>query len=219
MTKLVVYEPNRAEPVEIEYRTKDKTSWGPGPWTSEPDKVQFTVGGMAALVVRNQFGALCGYVGVPREHPWFGLNYSDCTLPTATEKNWRKIKAEGKHFIAGMSLMKHSRKPEQSPLFKGYYQRHRHRKGCGEDYCAHSVERLLNAHGGITFAGPCHEGNEEDTICHIGAPVWWFGFDTAHWDDYIPGMPLGVGRHGTYRDMAYVRTEIASLAEQLTNAC
>ena len=51
----------------------------PGPWRDEPDKMQWTdqCTGLPCLIVRNSSGALCGYVGVPPEHPWFGVWYSD----------------------------------------------------------------------------------------------------------------------------------------------
>lgn len=47
---------------------------GEGPWDSEPDKRQWEdeATGMACLIVRNGMGALCGYVGVPSDHPWYG---------------------------------------------------------------------------------------------------------------------------------------------------
>ena len=58
----------------LEYRTMDekKAEWGPGPWHNEPDKVQWPdeATGLPCLIVRNQSGALCGYVGMPAEHPW-----------------------------------------------------------------------------------------------------------------------------------------------------
>lgn len=61
-----------------EYTTKDKSTWGEGPWQNEPDKMQFmTEQGFPALIVRNHGGALCGYVGVPQSHPWFGIGYDD----------------------------------------------------------------------------------------------------------------------------------------------
>lgn len=57
----------------------DKTSWGPGPWSDEPDKEQFAdeATGYACLVKRNTMGALCGYVGVPEGHPWHGKDYDE----------------------------------------------------------------------------------------------------------------------------------------------
>jgi hypothetical protein len=60
----------------IEYRYQDKTGWGPGPWQDEPDKVQWTdpATGLPCLAVRNNMGALCGYVGVDESHPLFGVD-------------------------------------------------------------------------------------------------------------------------------------------------
>jgi hypothetical protein len=57
--------------------SKRAQKWGAGPWCDEPDKVQFQAHGYAGLIVRNQMGALCGYVGVPADHPWFDKDYED----------------------------------------------------------------------------------------------------------------------------------------------
>lgn len=66
----------------IEYRTKDKSSWGSGPWQDEPDKVQWRdeATGLPCLIVRNRMGAWCGYAGVSREHPLFGKNDEEYVL-------------------------------------------------------------------------------------------------------------------------------------------
>lgn len=63
-----------------EYRTATKEDWGPGPWQDEPDKAQWVdeATGLDCLIVRNQSGALCGYVGVPNTHPWHGIGYGQC---------------------------------------------------------------------------------------------------------------------------------------------
>lgn len=64
----------------IEYRTIDKTGWGEGPWTWEPDKVQLAdeATGLPCLIRRSpSAGSLCGYVGVPEGHPWHGLDYGE----------------------------------------------------------------------------------------------------------------------------------------------
>jgi hypothetical protein len=87
----------------------------------------------------------------------------------------------------------------------------------------------VNVHGGLTFADTCHEG---EVICHTplaGEPekVWWFGFDCAHYRDFLPGTQLIFTRVGSprmqlpeevYRDVPYVRTEVESLADQLLAA-
>lgn len=48
-----------------------------GPWDDEPDKVQWVDSetGLDCLIVRNHFGALCGYVGVTEGHPLFEQHY------------------------------------------------------------------------------------------------------------------------------------------------
>jgi len=60
--------------------TIDKSTWGPGPWQTEPDKEQWQDGktGLPCLIKRSDFsGGLCGYVGVARGHPWYGVDHGD----------------------------------------------------------------------------------------------------------------------------------------------
>lgn len=61
----------------------DKTEWGDGPWANEPDKVQWVdeATGLDCLMVRHEgWGHWCGYVGVPKEHPFYGQSYWDVGL-------------------------------------------------------------------------------------------------------------------------------------------
>lgn len=66
----------------LEYTTQDKSTWGEGPWQSEPDKMQYKdeATGLPCLIVRNPYGALCGYVGVTEGHPFFMKNGYDFPL-------------------------------------------------------------------------------------------------------------------------------------------
>lgn len=86
-----------------------------------------------------------------------------------------------------------------------------YRRDCGKP----NVE----CHGGLTYSGEI-EG--------FGGEVWWFGFDTAHFGDYLPaimgpglGRALGLeiagiaGRATTYKALPYVRAEVESVAVQL----
>lgn len=63
----------------IEYRTMDKSDWGPGEWQTEPDKIQFVdeATGLPCLIKRNHAGALCGYVGVTEGHPAYEKHYDE----------------------------------------------------------------------------------------------------------------------------------------------
>lgn len=54
-----------------------KSDWGEGPWQNEPDHVDFQHAGFPCILHRNTMGAWCGYVGVPKDHPWHGKGYDD----------------------------------------------------------------------------------------------------------------------------------------------
>jgi hypothetical protein len=67
----------------IEYRgVRDRSKWGSGPWDNEPDKIQWQDAetGLPCLIVRNHYGALCGYVGVSEGHPYYKKGYDDCPV-------------------------------------------------------------------------------------------------------------------------------------------
>lgn len=55
----------------------DKSTWGDGPWQKEPDKIHWRddATGLHCLIVRSHMGNLCGYVGVPRNHPAYKKDY------------------------------------------------------------------------------------------------------------------------------------------------
>ena len=137
----------------------DKSTWGFGPWQDKET-------GLPCLIVRNRSGALCGYVGVERVHPWYAKEYS-----------------------------------EKGP-------------------------REMEVHGGLTFASKCTPPHpdfaEHRRICHIPSPgesddIWWFGFDCAHAWDLSPGRtpPDFASGEDVYRNIEYVKIEVAELARQL----
>jgi len=72
----------------LEYRTVSKSSWPRGPWDEEPDKKQWEDPdtGLPCLIVRNGSGALCGYVGVSSDHPYYKVGYSGC--PQNCGEDW-----------------------------------------------------------------------------------------------------------------------------------
>ena len=57
--------------------TKDKTDWPRGEWDDEPDKAHWIDDktGLDCLIVRGPQGALCGYVGIPKNNKHFDKNY------------------------------------------------------------------------------------------------------------------------------------------------
>jgi hypothetical protein len=68
------------------WNTADKAEWDEGPWQAEPDKIHWVDPhtNYDCLMVRNEMGAWCGYVGIPPGHPWHG-------------KGPREIDAEAHH--------------------------------------------------------------------------------------------------------------------------
>lgn len=103
--------------------------------------------------------------------------------------------------------------------------------GCDEGWCGHTPESRLEVHGGITFSERCHPDPKGPGhgICHLARPgrpepVWWFGFDCAHYMDLQPLILSTLGRevlddsplgNGTYRTVGYVVGECEDLARQL----
>jgi hypothetical protein len=53
----------------------DRRGWPPGEWDNEPDAVWFTHQGRECRLVRNNFGAWCGYVSVAAGSPLNGSHY------------------------------------------------------------------------------------------------------------------------------------------------
>jgi hypothetical protein len=56
----------------------DKSEWARGPWTDEPDAMQWSdpATGLPCLIVRAALGNLCGYVGVTPGHPAYGVGWA-----------------------------------------------------------------------------------------------------------------------------------------------
>lgn len=78
----------------IEYRSIDKSTWADGPWHHEPDKRQWQdpATGLFCVIVRSPLGGnLCGYVGLPPDHPAYGLHYDGVTdaEAKANQENYR----------------------------------------------------------------------------------------------------------------------------------
>jgi hypothetical protein len=172
-----------------------KTDWGDGPWQSEPDEASWTdaATGLPCRAERNFGGAWCGYVGVPREHPAFGLSYY-VRLDDPPEP------AE-----------------EAEDDFTRYY-REKSRDDWELAQAHRPAQQFINhigVHGGLTFAGDrdadpglhwfgfdCGHGGDlrpamEVVMRHIGPPP--------------PGW------REVYRTLDYVREQCAGLARQLAD--
>ena len=71
-------------------------------------------------------------------------------------------------------------------------------------------------HGGFTYG---REGNEYvPGVQGLDAGLWWLGFDCAHGGDSSPGSKVGFLTTGTYRDVGYVKAEVARMAGMVAAA-
>lgn len=64
----------------------------------------------------------------------------------------------------------------------------------------------LRAPGGVNYS---------HRVQHDGETLWLVGFDCMHFNDGCPGMVYQGALLGTYRDAAFVRAAVESLALQL----
>ena len=213
-----------------------KAEWGPGPWQDEPDRAEWrAAAGLPAMAIRNTHtsGSWCGYVAVAPGHPFYGKHYGQCL-----RKNCKKAKLTAKQQL-NHSRMKRERAKgaeerrwaEMSIRMNEMFVRWEKQGHYGKSSpCSHydaRPEGILEVHGGITYSNACH-----GDICHIpreGEPheVWWFGFDCAHSGDVSPLMDKTLndlmperaeslrGYGESYKDLAYVKDEVESLALQL----
>ena len=58
----------------------NRRGWSRGPWDGELDKAVWVHNGVDCMIKRNGVGAWCGYVGVKKGHPLFGVKYYDVNI-------------------------------------------------------------------------------------------------------------------------------------------
>ena len=172
--------------------TIDRRQWPPGPWDGEPDKVQWEDdSGYLCMMVRNNFGAWCGYVGVPEDHPFYG-KLGDHKVQVDKEELMKREVGESPPVI--LLMIQDAKEFEDGIVTLGL---------------------ALDVHGGVTFTG--YGGGNIDYIGQkVTDDVWWIGFDCSHCEDKSPGMDLGfLVDQQTYRDARYTEDQVVKLAKQL----
>lgn len=197
----------------------DKSSWGPGPWDHEPDVLRYVIDGFACFVNRPTLhGALCGYVAIPPGHPWHGKDHDDIheadpDLEVHGGLTFSNLTSGDYRFVPSCFC------PDEAEFQAAI------EKSPDDD-----TTRLVYADW------LCEEGRYEDEMLMRQNPeLWWIGFDCAHAFDFQPGMAAHTGRsyHGhnletgsgsglhsgeVYRDLNYVKGEIAKLAARAKRA-
>jgi hypothetical protein len=176
-----------------------KSSWGVGPWQHEPDRVEWNDErtGLACRIIRNMiFGNLCGYVGVPPTHPYFGWDRDDDIKLAPGDLDDATIDDVG---VVDALIYALEGGTEKGTI---------------------PLSMTLKAHHGITWSGELAGGGDAQT-----SRLWWFGFDCGHAWDVSPAMDRLFDRYKIdehpiipdrkYRDIDYVRKEVTALAFQL----
>ena len=145
----------------LEAKHKMKLFFAIRPWEDEPDHAEWEqyISGYKCRISRNEHtGTLCGYVGIPKEHRFWGISYN--------------IDPD----------------PELSDISD-------------------------NVHGGLTYSRQGEDG------------WWYFGFDTAHLDDFAPTtIEHAIARHVSnsrfydcmnYKTWEFVEDQIHWLGKRL----
>lgn len=60
-----------------EFLARSQPEFPPGPWQSEPVHAVFAHAGLNCYILLNPMLVYCGYVAVPKDHPWHGKAYQD----------------------------------------------------------------------------------------------------------------------------------------------
>jgi len=145
------------------------------------------------IIVKRQDGSKshrCGYVGIPPEHPLFGIDYAQ-QAPSITQAVVDAVPLGKKSPILAFTAMVDSDDGES---------------------VRRSPDILFDVHGGLTYAG----GHQAKYPVETDAR-WWYGFDANHsGDGYIdqPDWGLNLGEPKSHDYMAY---ECESLAKQLAD--
>ena len=114
----------------------------------------FEYNGMRCVVLFLSRGHRCGYVGIPKNHPLYGCDYSK----KSEYLSWFKLNGEpvGKRGI--LSIVGAAFDDDKNEFV--------------------TPELYFNVHGGITYAG-----GGVNSKYPIESDLWWFGFDCAHAGD------------------------------------
>lgn len=163
----------------------DRSPWGSGPWTDEPDELDWTdpaTGYQCAIRRTPELGHLCGYVGVPESHPWHGVDYSDRDpLHPAAVSYWRRL------WLALLG--------RDAPRYENEWEIR--------------IDAKVSVHGGLTWAGALPT-EEPDGFWWFGFDCAHLNdFSPGSVWTPLDDSPA------TYKTVSYVKAEMRRLADQL----
>jgi hypothetical protein len=171
----------------LERTKKEKLNYQGGSWDSESDYEEWTYKGLLCLAVRHStLLHWCAYVGVPKSNPLHGIQYSDRIESLRAMWEKRKEQPIGEH-------------PSMAVMLQLL---------CGEHFNDPTMDKIVDVHGGITFASP-HFASSDPSL-------WFFGFDCGHCNDVSPYMQKYEHMRGSsYRTIQYVKQQTEHMADQI----
>jgi hypothetical protein len=177
-----------------------------GPWTSEPDEVQFEASGYPCLLLRGPMHHWCGYVAVPPGHPAHGRHFNDLD----------ELLVHGgvTYSEAAHPLISHPGAPEGA-WYIGF--------DCGHagdlEPGGLGIERELAAAGRAARAAVLIVVGPQEAYVERDYPPLpdLSGVPPEHAQAFLDQMTKlrSTLLRDTYRDMAYARAETERLAAQL----
>jgi len=149
------------------------------------------LGDFPVAIWETSLGHLCGYLGVPPAHPWYGHHYDDLNVDVHGGLTFEAASRYG-HPSTVAWLSEHEATATIAPSF--YARRLAHEQEYAGEATNYPIETEMD--------------------------IWWLGFDCGHLGDASrPGSnyqsPFG---GGVFRDEAYVRSELADFARQAAAA-
>ena len=130
------------------------------PWQQEPDILYGNPLGFHCLILRGPMQALCGYIGVPDDHPLHGVDYRE-TIVIPPERFDKPVDLDKTSILS---------------LF-GYAMREE------GDKTSCPLDVIMETHGGLTYSD---KYTPFKYLSHLAS--WWLGFDCAHSGDYTPRL-------------------------------
>jgi hypothetical protein len=79
----------------------------------------------------------------------------------------------------------------------------------GED----SPESKINIHGGVTFSGT-HDELQDNPF---DKDIWYFGFDCAHYGDYVDFTSMGIDKGNLSDEHRWTEEEVIAETERLVD--
>lgn len=129
----------------------------------------------------------CGYVGIDKDHPLYGIDYSEQS-ERITQEMVNNLTIGKRGVIIALTASCNSEDDES---------------------IRRSPDILFDVHGGLTYSGG-------SATYPVESDLWWFGFDCNHCDDGNIETDLQWNfDRGPIRTLEYVTDECESLSRQL----